>query len=128
MANNDGTRRHWNDHPYAITPDVPVYRHEATTGLVLKTYTAHGNAPAGAVTFTLPAGYFTAVHSVIATAVRDTTDARYAVFATVRTYTTSSVVVAVWDSKTSVTLLGSVTEGLELSPNAASVLLTVFGT
>lgn len=126
MANNDGTRRQWNGLKYAVSSEVPVYRNGANVG-VPKFYTTSASAVVGGVTFTLPAGYFTAVHTVIPTAVRDTTDARYACFATVRQFSTSTVVVAVWDSKTSVTLIGSVTEGLELSPDAATVLLTVIG-
>lgn len=82
---------------------------------------------AGALTFTIPAGMFSSITAVHATAVRDTVSATTACFALVRSYTTSSVVVQVFESKTTGIALGGTAEGLEVTPTATSVCLTVFG-
>ncbi len=83
---------------------------------------------AGALTITVPAGAFTTVLGVTATAVRDTTNPTIACFALVRSYSTSQVVVQVFESKTSaVLLLGANIEGLEATTTATPVLVTIFG-
>lgn len=82
---------------------------------------------AGLITFTLPTGMFSTITGVHATAIRDTTSAPTACFALVRSYTTTSVVVAVFESKTTGVAIGGMVEGLETTPTATSVCVTVFG-
>lgn len=117
MALVDGSRRQFKSEPYVIaTVPMMIWQVSGTTNAT------------GAITFTIPAGAFTTVYSVTATAVRDTVNPALACFALVRTYTTSSVVVQVFESKNTGVLLGGNIEGLELSTAATTVLLTVFGT
>lgn len=116
MPQRDGTRRGWNSDYYAIS-DVAlrVWNFSGTT------------STAGALTVTIPAGAFTTVLGVCATAVRNTTDPTQACFALVRSYSATQVVVQVFESKTSGVLIGGVVEGLEATGSAVAVLVTVFG-
>ncbi len=92
-------------------------------------YTASGTTnTSGLITFAIPAGLFLSVLSVSAQAVRNATAATTACFAQVLSFSQTSVAVAVFESKTSGVLLGGTTEGLEATPTATSVLLTVIGT
>lgn len=112
----DGSWRDMNGSPYVVC-DVRA-----------RIYSASGTTnTAGQLTFTLPAGFFTAILSVQAQAVRNSTAATQACFAQVLTYNQTSVAVAVFESKTTGVLLGGTVEGLEPTPSATSVLLTVIG-
>lgn len=107
-----------------------TFRNGATPGLMLKVYTdtAVTNA-SGAVTFTLPAGYFTSVFSADATAVRDTNNPVSATFAQVRAFSTTSVSVQCFESRTTgVLLLNTNVEGLEAGSTAGiTVQLVTLG-
>ncbi|AGL13873.1 hypothetical protein [Actinoplanes sp. N902-109] len=90
-----------------------AYRNGATAG-VLKAYTyTDVTSASGAATFTLPAGYFTAVHWTCPVVLRDTADPSKATFAQVRSASATSVVVQCFESKTTSMLVGGVAEGLE---------------
>lgn len=91
-------------------------------------YVASGTTSAtGAITFAIPAGTFSTVYVVNAQCVRDTVTPGTACFAVVRSFTTTSVVVQVFESKMTNVVLGGSVEGLELSTLATTVHLTVFG-
>ena len=108
----------------------PAYRNSGSAGqLRAKVYTASGTTDAtGNVTFNLPAGYFTTVHTATPTVVRNTNDHTLGTFATVRTAGAGQVVVQCFESKTSGVLLGGVIEGLEATATAGiTVTLVVFG-
>lgn len=103
---------------YAVISQQPIWIHNAigTT------------STSGALTFTLAAGLFpTAIVAVHAQVVRDTAAPASAAFALVRTYTTTSVVVQVFESKTTSIALGGTVEGLEATTSATVVSITVFG-
>lgn len=106
-----------------------VYRHGATTGLNLKIYTASEVTSAnGAVTFTIPAGYFSTVTWADPVVIRDTNVPANATFAQVRSLSTTSCVVQCFESKTTgVLLLNTMVEGLELSGAGITVQLAVYG-
>ncbi len=113
----DATRRGWNNDYYVIS-DVAL-RAWCFSGTTSTT---------GALTVTIPAGAFTTVLGVSATAVRNTTDPTLACFALVRSYSNTQVVLQVFESRTSaVLLLGVNIEGLETTNTATPVLVTVFG-
>lgn len=104
-----------------------VYTLAASTQQLV--FTAAGTTSAsGALTFTLPAGMFTTITSVQASAIRDSAAPGQAAFAMVRSFSTSSVVVQVFESKMTGVVLGGNVEGLELSTSAITVHLAVFGT
>lgn len=99
-----------------------------TSNVQLLLYTATGTTNAtGAITFAIPAGTFDTVYGAHAQAVRDTASPAFACFAVVRSFTTTSVVVQVFESKMTGVVLGGNVEGLELSTSATTVLLTVLG-
>lgn len=81
----------------------------------------------GAYTFTLPAGYFTALHYTDVTCVRDTNNPAFGTFAMVRSFTTTSVVVQCFESKNTGVLLGGNIEGLEVATSALTVQLFAIG-
>ncbi len=110
-------------------PGQAVYRHGSTaTDLRLKVWTdAQVSNATGALTFTPPANYFTAVNSVSVQIVRNTADPTLAAFAMVRSATATAIAVQVFESKTSNTLLLSITEGLEVATSAIPMFITVFG-
>ena len=78
----------------------------------------------GSITFNI-AGIFGQVYSVQAQVIRDTVDPKLACVALVRSFTTNSVVVQVFESKT--TAFGSAAEGFEKTSAAVVVHLNVFG-
>lgn len=83
---------------------------------------------AGIATFTLPAGYFAAVHWAGPTVVRNTANPAQFPAPFVISYSTSQVKVQVGESKTTgVLLLNTMVEGLEASPAGITVLLKVRG-
>lgn len=115
---------------YVLADDVGlnVYRTSGATGLVLKLYTdVQTSSTTGALTFALPAGYFTTVNSVQASCIRNTADPTLAAFAMVRSFSTTSVVVQCFESKNTGVLLGGNVEGLELATAALSIHLMVVG-
>ncbi|GAB3250977.1 hypothetical protein [Kineosporia babensis] len=82
----------------------------------------------GVATFTLPAGYFAAVHWVGPTVVRNTASPAQFPAPFVLSYSTSQVKVQVGESRTTgVLLLNTQVEGLEASPAGITVLLKVRG-
>lgn len=117
MALTDGSRRYFKSEPYVI----------AVVPMMIWT-TSGTTSAAGAITFAIPAGAFSTVYTVNATVVRNSTDATTACFAQVRSFSTTQVVVQVFESKNTGILLGGSVEGLELATAATTVLLTVFGT
>lgn len=106
------------------------YRHDGTTGLKVKVYTSTGVTTAtGAVSFTLPASYFTVVTYAHCQVVRDTADPKLGAFAMVRTCSAAAVTAQVFESKTSAVLvLNTQVEGLETTAVAGlTVLLLAVG-
>lgn len=100
-------------------------QYSAMSNIQLTVYNAIGVSDAtGSLTFTLPAGLFTSVITVQAQTVRDTVTPATACFACVRSFSTTQVVVQVFESKTS--SIQSI-EGLEKTSVATTVLLNVFG-
>ncbi len=96
-----------------------------TSNVQMDMYATSGTTDAtGAITFTLPAGMFGSVFSVQVQAVRDTVNPTTACFALVRSFSATSVVVQVFESKTN--SFGG--EGLEKTAAATVVTLAVFGT
>lgn len=124
----DASRGGFNGVNYALSTELAVYRTATQTGLVPKIYTdALATSATGAVTFGLPASYFTTLNSIQATVVRNTADPALATFAMVRSYTATSVVVQCFESKNTGVLLGGNIEGLELTSAAVVVMLMVIG-
>lgn len=112
----------------ATDPGQVTYRTVAATGLSPKIFTDSQNTnTSGALTFGLPVGYFTAINFVESQVVRDTNNPALGAFAMVRSYTTSSVTVQVFESKLSGVLLGGTVEGLELGTTAMQINLLVIG-
>jgi hypothetical protein len=94
----------------------------------LKVWTTTGvTTTTGALTVTVPADTFSSVLSVQATCVRNTATASGACFAVVRSYSPTSIVVHVFESKTTSVSVNGTVEGLEATTTATTVLLTVFG-
>ena len=113
----DTTRGTFNNQPY-VTAAVPMR---------ILTVTANTTAT-GSLTYDYAAAGFTSVYGVNAQAVRNTVDPALACFATVRSFTTSQVVVQVWESKTNaVLILGVNIESIEPTAAVTTVFLTVFG-
>lgn len=112
----------------ADDPGLHVYRTVSATGLVMKVHTDMQTSNAtGAYTFGLPTGYFTTINSVQVSCLRNTADPTLAAFAMVRSFTTSSVIVQCFESKTTGVLLGGSIEGLELATTALNIQLLVIG-
>lgn len=81
----------------------------------------------GAVTFTLPAGFFTAIHFIDLNVMRDSADPRFATFCMLRSFTLTQAVAQCFESKTSGVLLGGVIEGLETATASVAVMIRVTG-
>jgi len=114
MPHRTGSRHTYNGYPYVLgSQNLLIYATSGTT------------SSAGALTFTLPAGLFTSVVGVTATVIRDSTNPTQAAFAMVRSYSATSVVIQVFESKT--TSLGMAAEGLAATTTVTTVALTVFG-
>ncbi len=128
----NATRQGFNGVRYALENDTRFATYQAgLSGQVpLRLYTdgAGTTNATGGVTFTLPSNYFTVVYGAVATAVRNSADPTMATFAMVRSWSSTSVVVQVFESKTSGVLLGGIIEGLEASGAGIPVQLMVFGT
>lgn len=116
MGIRDASRREFNGRPYLVGQvAMTVYATNGTTNAT------------GALTLTLPAGLFTGIYAVHADTVRNSADPTVACFAQVRSFSTSTVVIQVFESRTSGVLLGGTTEGLELASGAVAVTCTVIG-
>lgn len=100
---------------HSNNPDLKVWQ---TTGVTTTT---------GALTVAIPADVFDVITGVQVTAVRNTTSPASACFATVRSYSVTSVVIQVFESKTTTANIGNSIEGLEATATATTVLVTVFG-
>lgn len=109
--------------------DPPYAYGGSSTPLDGKRYCDTGvTTSAGLVTFTLPAGYFTAVHHVAATVVRNTSAPASFGFAFVVSQSSTSVTVQAAESKTTtVLLLNTAVEGIEASAAGITVTIAVFG-
>ncbi len=109
-------------------PGQVIYRiGQTATDLRLKVWSDTATSSVtGGINFTIPAGYFTAVHGVQATCLRNSTNATDGAFAMVRTVAVNSVVVQCFESKTTNTLLLSQAEGLELA-SSIQVMVFVYG-
>lgn len=111
-----------------VTGAVGTYPAGAIDGLDPRTYSASATTNAsGAVTFTLPAGYFTTIAGAVPTVVRDTSAPAQAAFAMLRSVTTTGISVQCFESKTTGVLIGGTVEGLEAAGAGLQVLLTVTG-
>ncbi|MET0701658.1 MAG: hypothetical protein ABWY93_18565 [Mycobacterium sp.] len=110
-------------------PGVTIYRSGVSaTNLLMRVWTASAVSSAtGAVTFTIPAGTFTTVQFIELTVMRDTADPTLAAFAMLRSFTTTSVVGQVFESKNTGVLLGGFIEGLDVASAAVSVMVKVTG-
>jgi hypothetical protein len=125
-----GSRLAHNGLNYVLANDTGLvtYRTTAATGLTMKVFTTSATSDAtGGVTIGLPVGYFTTVHYVDAVCVRDSASPTVATFAMLRSFTTTSVSVQCFESKTTGVLLGGSIEGLELATAALMVQLMVIG-
>ena len=109
-------------------PGQVVYRNGFSgPDLRLKVWTDSAvTSGTGGINFSMPAGFFSAVHSVNADCLRDSVNPTFGAFAMVRTVTTTSIVVQCFESKTTNTLLLSQAEGLELA-SSITVMVTVYG-
>lgn len=110
-------------------PGAVVYRNgTSTTNLAMKEWThALATNVTGAVTFTLPVGLFTTIQYISPVVIRDSADPTLATFAMVRSYSTTSIVIQCFESKTSGVLIGGVIEGLDVTSAAVAVMIKVTG-
>lgn len=126
-----GSRASFNGVRYLLETDPGklTYRTATQTDLTPKAYTdiKIADATTGAVTFGLPTGYFTGIGYVDANVVRDSADPRVATFCMIRNWSTSSVTVQCFESKTTPILLGGTIEGLEIATGSFYVTLFVIG-
>ncbi len=113
----------------ATDPGQVTFRTAGATNLSPKLYTDFQMTNAtGALTFNLPTGYFTTIQAVQAQAMRDTVNPDIAPFALVRTVTLDTVVVQVFEGKSSGVLLGGVISGLKVASGVCQVSLFLIGT
>lgn len=100
-----------------------------TTDRVPKMWTEFKNYPVGgALTFTIPAGYFTNVVFVAAEVLKDTAAPAQATVAVVRSRSNTTVTVQVFESKTTgVLVLNTSVEGMEVAATAGWCQLLVVG-
>lgn len=110
-----------------VTGATAVYQSDAINA-ARKTWTdvALTNS-SGAVTFTLPSAYLFTITYAGASVVRDSAAPASATFAMVRSVSATSVIVQVFESKTTGILVGGTVEGLEPAGAGVQVLLHVTG-
>ncbi len=106
-----------------------IYRNgTSTTNLRLKVYTdAQVSNASGAITFSVPAGYFTQINSAIVEVVRNTVDPSAASFAMLRSVTQTAISAQIFEGNVITTLLLGQGNGLRLPTTAIPCFLTAFG-
>lgn len=131
----DNARRTFGGTRYMLETDPgnTIYRNgnmagNSTANLAMKVYTANGASSAnGAVTFTLPTGFFSSINYVELNCMRDTADPLYGTFCMLRSVTLTTVIGQCFEGKTTPMLLGGIAEGLELATSSLIVMLKVTG-
>lgn len=107
---------------------LTTFRAPSTGDLNLKVYATTENTNAtGALTVTLPAGYFTTVYGCTPTPIRDTNNPASGTFAMIRTISNTTITIQCFESKNTGVLLGGTIEGLEATPAVIPVNVIVFG-
>lgn len=126
MPRNYASRPRFNGKQVLLDGDLSLvqYQNGITPIAAFKIYTDSTTTnSSGQVSWNLPNGLFTAIHSVQAQVVRNTADPGLGAFCMIRTYGTGQINGIVFESKTSGVLLGGVVEGLEASPTAGIVVM-----